>query len=178
MEPYLGEIRLFSFARIPVGWLPCDGRLMQVTQNAALFSLLSNYYGGDGKVTFALPDLRGRVAVHRDPRPNPLPCYPVGTKGGLSAATLTINNLPLHTHSFIGTAIAASSTQPVNAFFANTKSNNVPDQYVVNPQSTNIGNPSPMMLGTTGAAAPISNMQPYLVLNYCIAILGDYPPRN
>ncbi len=178
MDPYLGEIRLFSFTKIPTNWLPCDGRLLQVSQNAALFSLLHNQYGGDGVKTFALPDLRGRVSVHRNPMDATNNFYPQGRMTGTVATTLTLANMPDHSHTFCGTNANATDVTPIGAVFANTRVNIVSDQYVSNPQMSGLATAAPMMLGNAGTSFPVTNMQPYLVLNYCIAILGEYPPRN
>jgi microcystin-dependent protein len=178
MEPYLGEIRMFSFSQIPQGWLPCDGRILVIQQYVGLYSLLSTQYGGDGKVNFALPDLRGRVPANVNPRDTTQNFYPQGKQAGAAASTLTAANMPIHSHTFYGTSNAATATVPTNNLFANTQNNSVPYQYVTNPTAQQIGAPSLIMFTSAGGSAPVSNLQPYEVLNFCIAIAGIFPPRN
>ena len=166
-EPFIGEIRSFAFGIVPRGWHVCDGSLLQIQSNAALYSLLGTRYGGDGVQTFALPDLRGRA-----PR-----CagqgLSAGTKGGSETVTLSSNNLPQHTH----TANAATTTG--TAF---SPENTVP---AVGPDARNFfGTAGPAVSLAPGSIAPagsaqaVPNMQPFAVTNYCIALLGIYPPRN
>ncbi len=175
-DNYLGEIRLFSFAKIPTGWAVCDGRTLQIAQNQALYSLLSNKYGGDGKTTFALPDLRGRVPVHTGQSSlSPHTIYNMGATGGAETVTLTTGNLPIHTHSM--SAVAATATlkpDAGNLLAEPTDASNV--QHAIYGPATN----SFVILNTStisndGGNGSHNNMQPFQVLNYCIATSGLYP---
>jgi microcystin-dependent protein len=172
MDPFIGEIRLFPWGYAPTGWLPCDGRLLQITQNQALWSLLSNTYGGDGKSTFALPDLQGRVPIQTN-----MPTIKTAANGGEEGVVLTVATMPAHTHQPYGVS--------ANANKANINGN-LPAKAVLSNGST--GSPlygpltAPVSLagaavGPAGAAQPHPNMQPFLVLNFCIASQGLYPTR-
>ncbi|KPV57334.1 tail collar protein [Paenibacillus sp. A3] len=162
-EPFLGEIRLFAFNFAPEGWAFCDGQLLPINQNQPLFSLLGTTYGGNGTTTFALPDLRGRVAIHRSAD------FTQGQTGGEVSHTLTIPELPSHTHQAIGSSDAANSVLPVNSTWA------LADSLTYN-QSGN-SQMSPAAISSVGGNQPHNNMQPFLVLNYCIALRGIFPPR-
>src|SRR5688572_6897087 len=162
-EPFLSEIRLFSFVFPPKGWALCNGQLLPINQNQALFSLLGTTYGGDGRVNFALPDLRGRVPIHVGPG------HILGQRGGEQAHTLTINELPAHNH--VAQASAAAGTQNVPA------SNMMLSQRaaeIYRPAS----NLAPMVAGTlanVGGSQAHLNMQPFLTINFCIALQGIFP---
>lgn len=171
MEPYLGEIKLMAISFPPKGWHLCDGTLMQISQNAALNSLLSTYYGGDGRTTFALPDLRGRVPVHNGYY------QPIGSKGGSETATLTAQQLPLHIHQVAVYPGAGDSKAGQGNHIAAPVTNDV-THAPLNLYAT--GDPisiAAATVGATGSSAPIDIRQPYLALNYFIAITGVYPPR-
>ncbi|WP_301232250.1 tail fiber protein [Pandoraea capi] len=180
-EAYLGEIRLFSFAMSPRDWLPCDGRYMNVNVNQALYSLLGVQYGGDGRTTFRLPDLRGRVAMHRQPGK-----YEQGVPNGTETVTLTAQQIPAHTHEFHTAAIGA--TQPVAGPDKNrvlAKSVNVKDGQTTDGPllygpvtSSTLSAESPEACGTTSDALGHNNMQPSLVMNYMICVNGIYPSRS
>lgn len=164
-EPFLGEIRCFSFPFTPQGWLPCAGQLLPINQYQALYVILGTRYGGDGVSNFALPDLRGRVPVHVGNG------ITLGQKAGEETHTLAINEIPAHTHS-----ISANSTE------ATTKT---ASGSVWGTPNTNIyatGQPNILMneqaLETAGGTKPHPNMQPYNVANYCIAIVGLFPTQN
>jgi microcystin-dependent protein len=168
MEPYLAEIKSFPFNRIPVGWLPCDGQLMPKQQYVSLFSLLGTQYGGDGINTFALPDLRGRAPIHFSSY------MPLGSKGGQNSVTLDNSNVPLHKHKVMvskGTAISPVVTgnlisQLGDTLFAPYTNDSELTALILN------------TVGVTGGSVPVSNMQPYLGLTYCIAIVGIMPSRS
>lgn len=169
MEPYLGEIRLFGFSFAPTGWQFCEGQLLSISSNTALFSLLGTMYGGDGRVTFGLPDLRGRVAVAAGQGPG-LPAYQQGEVGGNASVTLTASNVQGHGHGVVGSATASSkSPQGLSpAFTAAGSSYGSPD-----------GTPmSAGMVVPNGSNTPFSVMPPYLGLRYAIAVEGIYPPRS
>lgn len=162
-EPFLGEIRLFGFTFAPEGWAFCDGQLLPINQNQALFALLGTTYGGNGSTTFALPDLRGRVAIHRSVS------FPMGLTGGEVTHTLTVDEMPTHTHQALGSISAANTVLPANSVWA------VTDNPAYN-QSANTSM-SPVGISSTGGSQPHNNMQPFLALNYCIALQGIFPPR-
>lgn len=182
MDPFLGEIRLFPWGYAPRGWLPCDGRQLPLPQNTALFALLGVQYGGDGRTNFNLPDLRGRVPMHTGMGADKT-MYKQGQASGSETVTLTVANMPQHTHSVYGDATAVPTnaavvpTANVPGIPINAKLTTLPSLYA--PLST-----GPLLaldssaVTQTGAGAAHENRQPYLVLNYCIAVQGIFPPRS
>ncbi len=174
-EIYLGQILAFSFAFTPRGFLPCDGRLVPIAQNQALFSLLGTQYGGDGRTTFGLPDLRGRTPVGAgrsvDPGWNPSP-YPMGERSGVESVTLLPTQLPAHTHGLDGCDTAAVSRSPRGALYATASKAIYAD---VGGAQVPLASSS---LSAAGGTQPHSNLQPLLALNYCIATVGIFPSRN
>lgn len=163
-EPFLGEIRMFANGYAPRNWMFCEGQILQINQNQALYSLLGNVYGGNGVTTFALPDYRGRVPLHVSTN------YPLGTSGGEESHTLTINELPQHTHQVNASSAVSDNVSPVgNTWGAG-------NQQYANPES--LGAMNSTAITTAGGSQPHNNMQPYLVLNYAIAVNGIYPSRN
>ncbi|NRR20822.1 phage tail protein [Brevibacillus sp. MS2.2] len=169
MEPFLGEIRFFPFPFAPQGWALCNGAVLPISRNQALFSLLGVVYGGDGKNTFALPDLRGRVPVHKNNQQD-RPIVPLGMSAGEETHVLTTNEIPAHTHTATGSnAVASEKTSPGN-YWAQASTTT----YGTTPDTTM----SESALQTVGNSAPHTNMQPYFVGNFCIAIQGIYPSRN
>ncbi|CAK0744860.1 Phage tail collar domain-containing protein [Azospirillaceae bacterium] len=177
MEGYLGEIRLFSFKKVPRGWALCDGTLIQVATNQALFSLLGIAYGGDGRNTFALPDLRGRVPVHLS---NTNPYYTLGTTSGIDAVLLDNTQLPLHTHAVCVDNNPATQPLPLNNIPAQpakiaAADPNPPNLYANTAHVTTF---DPSVIQTTGGSQAHENRQPFLAINYCICVSGLYPPRD
>ncbi len=168
-EPYIAELRIFSFNFPPKGWALCNGQLLQINQNQALFSLLGTYYGGDGIRTFALPNLQGRVPVHFGSLAGG-GNYTQGQSGGGTAITLT-NSQTGHTHiPFANTAGTANS--PTGAYPAATGS-------IVNFAAASDGSVmAPGMVPMAGGSQPHANEQPLLVVNICIALAGIFPSRN
>lgn len=165
-EPFLGEIKLFAMTYAPKGWALCDGSLLAISQNQPLFSLLGTMYGGDGRTTFALPDLRGRTPVFYGQG------ITIGQAAGEENHTLTTAEMPMHTH----TAYASSSTATVKTPAGNTWA--APDNASANTyQAAADGVMSEQALGQAGASLPHPNMQPYTVLNFCISLTGIYPSR-
>jgi microcystin-dependent protein len=170
-EPFLSEIRIFSFSFAPQGWALCNGQLLPINQNQALFSLLGTTYGGDGRVTFGLPNLQGRAPIHMGQG------HTLGEVGGEQAHTLSISEIPTHTHDFssntavVGAAANATLGAPTGNFWANSGKSaysTLPGNAAMSPQAvTNVG----------GSQAHL-NMQPFLVLNFCIALIGIFPSRN
>ena len=180
-NPFVAEIRPFAFDFAPVGWATCDGQLLPISQNTALFSLLGTQYGGDGKSTFELPDLRGRVPMHTDQYSGNAQ-NPIGTAGGVEAVTLSIAELPAHNHGFVGTTSAANVKRPVtgSAYAVSTLAGSPavsPADNYYGPDST-VTPISPNTVQAYGAGQPHENRQPYLTITWCIALQGVYPPRT
>lgn len=170
-EPFVGEIRMFAGNFAPRGWAFCDGQLLATSQNDALFSLLGTIYGGDGNTTFGLPDMRGRVPVHAGTGPG-LSSRRLGQKLGTENETLSVQQIPGHSHQLRASGNIASRTSPQNNLLG--KSTNA-DLYTGD-------TPDGMMAGTavnnTGGSQSHSNMQPYLCLNFIISLIGIYPSRS
>jgi microcystin-dependent protein len=168
--PFLGEIRMFGFNFAPVGWALADGSLLPIAQNQALFSLLGVQFGGDGITTFALPDLRGRVASHQGQGPG-LSNRAVGDTGGAETVTLTTAQMPNHTHPLVANSTSATAKEPAGAVLAATKA----PTYAPAPNETNM---DAAAIGPTGSSQPVGTLPPFLTLNFCIALEGIFPPRS
>lgn len=167
-EPYLGEIRMFGGSYAPIGWALCDGRLLPISQNSSLFSLLGTTYGGDGKTTFGLPNLQGRAPMHWGDGPGLTPRR-LGEAGGESAVTLLANQMPSHQH---GASVSAASPDQ------STPAGNVPAAatlYTAPPGASQLSSGS---IVQTGGSQPHDNMQPYLSVTFIIATQGVYPSRT
>jgi microcystin-dependent protein len=163
-EPFLSEIRVFSFVFAPKGWALCNGQLLPINQNQALFSLLGTTFGGDGRVNFALPDLRGRTPIHVGNG------HTLGERAGEQAHTLSISEIPTHTHVFNAAQDNADSPIPANNVLASA--NNL---YTA-PQ--NLTSVHPSTVGNIGGSQAHLNMQPFLTLSFCIALQGIFPSPN
>ncbi|MVT27890.1 phage tail protein [Acidovorax citrulli] len=172
-EPYLGEISMFA-GNFPKGWAFCQGQILPIAQNSALFALLGTTYGGNGQTTFALPDLRGRVPLGQGQGPGLQP-YSQGQVGGRETVTLQGNQMPMHTHttSVSVSSNAGNSAAPNGRYLAASDQRN--DQYT--DQSGN-GSLAGVTTGFAGNSLPHENMQPYLCINFIIALEGVYPSRN
>ena len=169
-EPFVGEIRMFAGNFAPRSWALCDGQLLAISQNNALFSLLGTTFGGDGRTTFGLPDARGRVPVHAGTGPG-LTNRRLGFKGGSETASVNATQMGPHTHTWNGTGLSAGSRTPVG---------NVPaiaqgDVYTPVRQTVDF---SPSALADTGGSQPHDNLHPYLCVNFIIALSGVYPSRS
>jgi len=166
-DQLLGEIRWVAFGFAPQGWAKCDGSMLNISQNTALFALLGTTYGGDGRTTFALPDMRGRSPLGAD-----YALYPQGQVAGHEQVALTISNLPLHTHAVQARASAGNSASPTNLIWANSPSGN--QLYKSSGSTTPLASG---IVGSTGSGQAFSVMQPYAVLNCIIATTGIFPSR-
>lgn len=169
-EPFVGEIRCFGFQFAPRGWAHCHGQLLAISQNEALFSLLGTTYGGDGRTTFGLPDLRGRVALGHGRAPG-LADYRMGVPGGQETVALTQDELPSHRHGVAATAKRGRARTPAGRFLAKVTGGRAyrPTSDVVMHEE---------MITETGGDLPHANLQPYLPLNYSIALVGIFPSRS
>ncbi|OUS14666.1 phage tail protein [Nonlabens dokdonensis] len=188
MDPFLGEITTFAGNFAPRGWAFCHGQLLAISQNTALFSILGTTYGGDGRTTFALPDLRGRAAVSQGNGPG-LSNYSLGQRGGVENVTLNQTQIPSHTHTASGTVRASSGTgtsnDPAGANFASASTPLNPTTTVDTQVYTSGANDGTMAannvdvtVGNSGSSQSHTNMQPYLAINYIIALQGVFPSRN
>jgi microcystin-dependent protein len=170
-DPFVAEIRIFPFNFAPKGWAWCDGQLLPLSQNTALFSLLGTTYGGDGKSTFALPDLQGRAAMHPGQGPG-LSLHDLGETGGSETVTLLESEIPAHSHTYSPSVRPADSLNPGG--LASGTGNNM---YAA-AAGASFTNASPQALATAGGSLPHNNMQPFLTLFFCIALQGVFPPRT
>lgn len=168
MEGYIAEIRLFAGNFAPQYWAFCQGQILQITQNSALYSLLGITYGGNGSTTFALPDLRGRVAV------GPSSTYALGHMGGAENTTLTQGQMPMHTHVLGCNNGSADQSAPVGTVLATEAGQGI--QIYTNGAVNAAMNPASIQ--AAGASQPFSNMQPFLAMNYIICLYGIYPTRG
>jgi microcystin-dependent protein len=168
-DPFVAEIRIFTGSYVPAGWAPCDGQIMAISQNTALFALLSTTYGGDGVTTFALPDLRGRAPMHHGRGPG-LTERKLGDQGGAPTVTLTTAEMPVHTHqAFAGDQ--GDSDSPAGSIWTSS----VQDVLFQSRANTTM---SPQAIGVTGSGQSHNNMQPYLGLTFIIALQGIFPSRS
>jgi microcystin-dependent protein len=169
-EPFIGQITIFAGNFAPRGWAFCHGQLLPIAQNTALFSLLGTIYGGDGRTTFALPDLRGRAPIHFGQGPG-LSNYNLGELGGVESVTLLAAQMPVHTHTLVGANVPANNTAPGGQLMAETRE----DAYAGAAQPVAM---DPSAVGAAGGSQPHENRPPYLAINYIIALVGIYPSRG
>jgi microcystin-dependent protein len=180
-EPFIGEIKIFGFNFAPRSYATCQGQILSIAQNTALFSLLGTMYGGNGQTTFALPDLQGRMPIGQGQGPG-LPSYTMGEVGGATTATLTTNNMPMHNHAATGinVRIPVTAASEDSAATNNYIGNAVNDTFGPAPSPTNsLG--APVVTGATamaGGSQPFPILNPYLTINYSIALQGIFPSRN
>ena len=171
-EPFVGEIRMFAGNFAPRGWAYCDGQLLAVSQNDALFSLLGTIYGGDGRTTFGLPDMRGRLPIHAGQGPGLSPRR-LGAKSGEESVTLTVNQIPSHNHEpFQASTDRGNETNPSGNLVAESPSVTL---YLEDPQSANLNSGA---VGQTGGSRSHTNLMPYLCVHFIIALFGIYPSRH
>ena len=172
-DPFLAEIRIFGFNFAPKGWAFCNGQLLPLSQNTALFALLGTTYGGDGKSTFALPDLQGSHPMHPGQGPG-LSLHDLGETGGSDTVTLLESEIPSHTHSEMGSNTQSTQQSPAGNFSSGSNAARRYAPAATNPDVTmNI-----LSIAPAGGDSPHNNLSPYLVLNFCIALQGLFPPRT
>ena len=168
-NPYLGEVRMAAFNYAPRGWSLCSGQLLAINQNQALFSLLGTFYGGNGTTNFALPNLQGRVPMHRGSQ------FTQGQSGGTATHTLITTEMPAHAHALIGTTSPGTTAQPANALPSR------PPAGLGNPYATGVTPDTTLSgaaVGSVGGSQGHSNLAPYTVVNFIIALQGVFPSRN
>jgi microcystin-dependent protein len=171
VDPFVAEIRIFPFNFAPTGWAFCNGQLMPISQNTALFSLLGTTYGGDGKSTFALPDMQGNAPMHPGQGPG-LSLHDLGETGGSETVTLLESEIPVHTHTLQASQSDGTDQSPLDGLYATG---------IGVGQYANAGALTPLAVSAltpAGGGLPHNNMQPYLTLNFCIALQGVFPPRG
>lgn len=172
-EPYVGQITAVAFGIVPKGWALCNGQILAIAQNQALFSLLGTTYGGNGVTTFALPDLRGRTPIHWGTGPG-LSTIAIGQAAGTENVTLTVNQLPMHNHIAMASTITADQPVPGGHLWATESAGATAMYSDQNPSGTMSQN----ALGSAGGNQPHNNMQPYLTISFIIALQGIFPSRN
>jgi microcystin-dependent protein len=170
--PFIGTVMLFAGNFAPLGWQFCQGQLMSIANDQALFALIGTTYGGDGQTTFALPDLRSRVPIHQGQGPG-LSNYIIGQAGGTETVTLTPNQMPSHTHTVQVSSNTASTGVPSNALTLGVAA---ADMYIA--EAANVSMHPQSISISIGGSQPHDNIQPYLALNYVIATEGIFPSRN
>jgi microcystin-dependent protein len=170
-DPFIGEIRLFPYDFAPRGWAFCNGQVLSISQNTALFALIGTIYGGDGRTTFALPDLRGRVAVSSGQGPG-LSSYALGEGGGEEKVSLAEDQMPSHQHQMPVNATSSGSRSPNNRYLGRVSTGTA---YAAAPSGKTL---NPQAITPVGGGQPHENRPPHLTLNYCIALEGIFPARD
>lgn len=164
-QPYVGEIRMFAGNFAPAGWMFCEGQLLPISENETLFQLIGTTYGGDGESTFALPDLRGRLPLHQGNG------FILAETGGAEEITLTVQQIPAHSHALLGSTANAANTSPTAMVGARNTVAAVFQYGNDNPAQPI----SPLAVGTVGGSQPHTNFQPYLCINFIISLFGIFP---
>jgi microcystin-dependent protein len=170
-SPFIGEIRMFGGTFAPAGWAMCDGALMPISENDALFTLIGTTYGGDGQETFGLPDLRGRVPIHVGQGPGITQNYQLGEMAGVESVTINSNQLPNHNHALVASTSVANSNTPQGTLLAQA---NV-DMYVADVPDSNMNAGS---MVAVGGSQPHENMSPSLAVSFIISLFGVFPSQN
>ena len=165
-QPYVGEIRMFGGNFAPVGWMFCEGQLLPISENEALFQLIGTTYGGDGQSTFALPDLRGRLPIHQGNG------VVLAETGGAETVTLTVNQIPAHGHAFLGSTSVANNTNPGGTVVAQ------PSAVFLYQNAAPAVAMAPQSIAPVGGSQPHDNFQPYLCINFIISLFGIFPSPN
>jgi microcystin-dependent protein len=165
-QPYVGEIRMFAGNFAPVGWEFCEGQILPISDHDVLFNLIGTTYGGDGEETFALPDMRGRIPIHQGNG------FVLAETGGVDEVTLTVNQIPAHSHPLLASADVATHTNPGGQVLARPSQANV-DVYLEG--AAPAVNLAPASIAPVGGSQPHDNLQPYLCVNYIISLYGVFP---
>jgi len=172
-EPFIGEIRMFGASFPPAGWAFCDGALIPISENDALFTLIGTTYGGDGQETFALPDLQGRVPMHAGTNQGNGITYQLGEKAGVESVTLTLQQIPLHNHQAMCRNVDNNAGTPQNTVWAKNQTNQT--IYSTVAPATNM---NAAALSQAGGSQPHENMMPFLVISFIISLFGVFPTQN
>jgi microcystin-dependent protein len=165
-QPYVGEIRIFAGNFAPVGWMFCEGQLLPISEYETLFNLIGTTYGGDGQSTFGLPDLRGRIPLHQGNG------FTLAQTGGAETVTLTVSQIPSHSHPLLATSNMGNQTSPTNNVLAQSS---VTSLYI---EDTPTANLSPLAIASTGGSQPHNNFQPYLCVDFIISLFGIFPSQT
>lgn len=163
-QPYVGEIRMFAGNFAPAGWMFCEGQLLPISENETLFQLIGTTYGGDGESTFALPDLRGRIPIHQGNG------FILAETGGAEEITLTVSQIPAHSHPFLASQDIGNQVDPTNRTIANVPGGLLP--YLEDVSTLNL---NPLAITSTGGSQPHTNFQPYLCVDFIISLFGIFP---
>ena len=171
-QPFIGEIRMFAGNFAPAGWAFCDGQLMPISENDALFTLIGTTYGGDGQETFGLPNLQSRIPLHSGTGPG-LTNKTLGESAGVEAVTLSTQQIPIHNHAFLVSTSSGTGTSPANAVLASGSNVSIfrPDVIPIQPMN-------PASLSPVGGSQPHDNMHPFICINYIISLFGIFPQQN
>lgn len=178
-QPFVGQITVFPYSFAPTGWADCAGQLLPISQNTALFSLIGTYYGGDGRSTFGLPDLRGRIPLSQGQGPG-LSAYSIGEAGGVEAVSLLPTNVPSHSHTLAATTANGTTNTAAGNLLSKVQEGSARTGtkgliYSATAPDTPLAQQA---IGLVGGSQPHNNLQPYLVLRYCIALVGVFPARS
>jgi microcystin-dependent protein len=168
-QPFIGEVRCVGFNFAPSGWAKCNGALQSISNNATLFNLIGTTYGGDGQSTFGLPNLQSRIPIHQGN--NGVSTYVIGGQGGVESVTITLNQFPTHTHPLQGSSTASNSATPTGNVLGSST-----EAYVNSAPAITLNNAAIGMSG--GGSQPHSNLQPFVAMNWVIALFGVYPSQN
>jgi microcystin-dependent protein len=171
-EPYIGEIRMFGGNFPPNGWAFCNGALMPISENDALFTLIGTTYGGDGQETFALPNLQSRVPIHAGQGPGVSQMYQLGEMGGVETVTLTTQQIPVHNHAFLASTAVVNGNTPQNQILGQSV------QRAIYYEATTTTNLAANALGPAGGSQPHDNMAPYLCISFIISLFGVFPQQT
>lgn len=171
-EPYIGEIRMFGGSFAPAGWAMCQGQLMPISENDALFTLIGTTYGGDGQETFGIPDLQGRAPMHAGQGPGITQNYVLGEKAGVESVTLTTQQIPIHNHAVVASTNVASATTASDNITASSNQLKIYDQGGTSKLFANNA------LTPVGGSQPHENLQPYLCITFILSLFGVFPPQS
>jgi microcystin-dependent protein len=171
-QPYVGEIRIFAGNFAPAGWAFCHGQLLPISENETLFQLIGTTYGGDGESTFALPDLQSRAPIHQGTNPGTGSTFVMAETGGVETVTLTVQQIPIHTHPLIAANAPGTSPNPPGRHIASSPT---VDAYIEDVASVSL---AANAVAPVGGSQPHTNLQPYLALNFIISLFGLFPPPN